>query len=420
MGNSYIWPMENFKLIHTADWHIGLALEKQPMMDEHEFFIDQLANIITQEQPDALLVSGDVFDTSNPANDVHNWLIGQLKRLHHCCPHMQLVLTAGNHDSANRLLIGHQLTSLINTHLVGRLELNDDRTANYAGQVIPLAGAGGSPKALLAAVPFVNRLSYPVLAGGDADYDQRKTAYYQGLSAHMAANNPSGLPLLLMAHLTVANNGDGNRDEVGNIECVGGDVLGDCWDYVALGHLHHPHHCDGHGGRVNYSGSPIAVSFDEDFTHSVAVVEFCGRNIVRQERLPLKPKHRLVTFPKQRGGEATFSTFADAMAQLADYDGEEDYVRLNIFSKGLPDDFRTQALEAAKGRNCKLLKINYKHESHNELAEKRTYDFDEFRSLDPFQLALRYLEDSNNQLTDLAKCKLKECVDASLEESRNN
>lgn len=412
--------MKKFKLLHTADWHIGLTLEHQTFKEEHEYFVDQLVNIVCKEQPDALLVAGDVFDSSTPANDVHNWLIDQLKRLHQACPAMQIVLIAGNHDSANRLMIGHQLTSLINTHLVGKLELNADKTANYQQQVITLANADGEPLALLAAVPFVNRMSYPLVAGADCSYEQRKKAYFAGLNEYMASRSTENLPLLLVAHLTVATEGDVEApEEVGNIESVESNALGTAYDYVALGHLHHPHHVDGHGGKLNYAGSPIAVSFDEDFPHSVTVVEFEGRNMLRQERLPVQLLHRLVTIPQQHGGVQSYLQFDEALEAVGKLEGKDDYIKLNLLTSGLPDDYKKQAISAVENTGNTLLKIGYKHAEAQRHDQREQFDISDFQQISPFELAIRYLADSGNQISEEARRHLKECVELTMENNRN-
>ena len=87
------------KIIHTSDWHIGQIFNEYDRSEEHLAFFSELADIISAEKPDALLVSGDVFDSAMPSAQSQRLYTDALLRLKNSCPDMTIVVSAGNHDS---------------------------------------------------------------------------------------------------------------------------------------------------------------------------------------------------------------------------------------------------------------------------------------------------------------------------------
>ena len=90
------------KIIHTADLHLGQVIyQNYDRADEHRHFFHQLAEWCKQEKPDALLVSGDVFDIQQPSAATKKAFTDYFVSLHQSCPTMHIIITAGNHDSAS-------------------------------------------------------------------------------------------------------------------------------------------------------------------------------------------------------------------------------------------------------------------------------------------------------------------------------
>lgn len=90
-------------LLHTADWHLGQTFYQYDRYNEHQYFLDNLLQIIEEQHTDVLLISGDVFDTANPA-------VASVKQFYHFLhqaterfPQLQIIAIAGNHDSPVRL-----------------------------------------------------------------------------------------------------------------------------------------------------------------------------------------------------------------------------------------------------------------------------------------------------------------------------
>ena len=91
------------KLINTNDWQLGHELFTYDRSEEQLSFLEQLREIVREEQPDALVVSGDVYHTSTPSNTTMRLFTNGLDQIRMACPTMQIVLTAVNHDSSSRL-----------------------------------------------------------------------------------------------------------------------------------------------------------------------------------------------------------------------------------------------------------------------------------------------------------------------------
>lgn len=261
------------KFIHTADLHIGqIIYQNYDRSDEHRHFFNQLKGWCEQEQPDALLVSGDVFDVQQPSASTRRAYTDYFVELHNACKTMRIIITAGNHDSPSRLEADRSLWELANTTVVGLAPTMDLAHAEDGWQeqfIVRLASG------------YV--IAFPHMMGQRREALQRVLDYVQ-------AENRQGLPVVLMAHLAVTGaDVTGHNVTLGNLQLCGVDELGAGYDYLALGHIHKPQTI-GHpedvdlpevtypSGVVRYSGSALHVSCDERYPHSVSVVRIDGHN----------------------------------------------------------------------------------------------------------------------------------------------
>ena len=143
------------KIIHTADLHIGqIIYQNYDRSDEHQHFFRQLEEWCKAENPDALLISGDVFDIQQPSASTKRAFTEYFVQLHQSCPDMCIVITAGNHDSASRIQADSAVWKLANTYLVGTspsmelLETDSDWQDNYIialekGYIVAVGECGG-------------------------------------------------------------------------------------------------------------------------------------------------------------------------------------------------------------------------------------------------------------------------------------
>ena len=310
------------KIIHTSDWHLGDRLSNYDRTDEEDHFFGQLAAVVEREQPDALVVSGDVFDMGVPGNDVAKRFTDRLLDVLEKCPTMETVVIAGNHDSYSRLVVDESLWSRFRVHVFGRPAEDEGGKAVFARNVVEIPGKG-----LIAAVPFCHSRNFPTVE--DATGENREGEYFEGLAQYVS-DRSNGLPAVLMAHLAVKGELDLRGHDkalvIGGEECVGVADLGTAYDYVALGHIHCPQWIKGEKKVARYCGTPRAIHFDETCDHGVDVVTVeAGR--AREVRTEVfEPLYALVTLGGKDG-----LPFEEALKQVAEATFSADtYIRLNV------------------------------------------------------------------------------------------
>ena len=305
------------RIIHTADWHIGQTLNGWSRETEHRAFLDCLHNLILSEDADVLLVAGDVFDGINPSGEAQSLLYGAIARMVRARPHLQIILTAGNHDPAQRLEAPEAVLNELGVHVLGTLRRNPDGV-DLDRHLIALRDRDGMIRAHVLAVPFLRQADLPGLHLGAEDGDEPAiTSAVRALHREMteaAVERSGGLPLLAMGHLTcsggLASEGAERRILIGGEHAVPPDVFPAELAYVALGHLHRPQSLD--GGRVRYSGSAFPLSASEiSYDHGVTFIDLAEGMVHRH--IPIErpvPMHRI---PAAGAGK-----LEDVLATLAD------------------------------------------------------------------------------------------------------
>lgn len=264
------------RILHTSDWHLGRSLCGASLLPSQEVFLDWLAGVAAQEQVDAVLVSGDIYDRALPSPETVALLSEALTRL--IRTGTQVVVISGNHDSSIRLGFGAPLLALAGLHLVTDLRA--------LGQPIPLADGHVVP------LPYLE----PALVADALDAPARTHAAVLAAAMHRASiPSPPDAPTVVMAHAFVSGGvaSDTERDiSVGGVQIVPDSVF-DGVSYAALGHLHRAQQVSDH---VHYSGAPIRMSFNDlGHTPSVSLVDV-GRDHLRVDLLPtpvVRPMARL-------------------------------------------------------------------------------------------------------------------------------
>lgn len=307
------------KIIHTSDWHLGATLYGHDRLDDHREMLRQLTETVAREQPDALLVSGDIFDSSSPSAAAERLLDSALMELADAGKRdMKIILTSGNHDSPSRHTTHSAVYSRLGIHTIGSAGITaDTNIADIADRFIIRVGEKGA----VIAVPYINRRNMPEgLFDGLIDFASREISH--------------SLPTVLMAHLPVSRSvttGHSDADErfVGGCENVEIDSLGHGYDYLALGHIHCPQQWSTGNAIARYCGTPLPISFDESYPHSVTIVELPAAGIIPTvTTVALKPRRKLVTIGGPDGMDEDSLTFAltDAASDLPD----GTFIRLNL------------------------------------------------------------------------------------------
>jgi exonuclease SbcD len=269
------------KVLHTSDWHIGRTLYGRKRYEEFEAFLTWLAETIQQNEIDALLVAGDVFDTSAPSNRAQELYYRFLCRVAaSSCRHV--VVVAGNHDSPSFLNAPKELLKALDVHVVG------SSTESPEDEVLVLRNEQDVPELIVCAVPYLRDRDIRVAEAGESVEDKERKLI-EGIRTHYAdvaalaeqkrEELGADIPIVGTGHLFTAGgqtvDGDGVRElYVGSLAHVTAGIFPACFNYLALGHLHVPQKVNG-SETIRYSGSPLPMGFGEAKQQkSVCQVEF--------------------------------------------------------------------------------------------------------------------------------------------------
>jgi exonuclease SbcD len=270
------------RIIHTSDWHLGQNFYSKSRAAEHSAFLDWLLTSAQAHEVDAIIVAGDIFDTGSPpsyARELYNRFVVQLQQTG-----CQLVVLAGNHDSVATLNESRDILAFLKTTVVA--------SAGHAPFILPQRD--GTPGAIFCPVPFLRPRELVTSQAGHSGGEKQQLLlnaisdyYQQQYEAACTLRGDRPLPIVASGHLTTvgASKSDAVRDiYIGTLEAFPASHFPPV-DYVALGHIHRAQKIGG-SDHIRYSGSPIALSFDETGkSKSVNLVTFSDGHLA--EVLPL-------------------------------------------------------------------------------------------------------------------------------------
>jgi exonuclease SbcD len=238
------------RILHTSDWHLGRSFHREGMLAHQAAYVDHLLEVVQSEKVDVVVVAGDIYDRALPHVDAVRLADDTLVRL--AASRAKVVLSSGNHDSAQRLGFSSRLIDAAGVFI---------RT-DPAGVGTPvLLGDDHGPVAIHA-IPYLD--PHAVLAPWALKARSHEAALTEAMRRvrHDLEGRDQRTRSVVLAHAFVAGAqpSDSERDiSVGGVSLVPTSLF-DGIDYTALGHLH---------GRqvlsdtVRYSGSPLAYSFSE-------------------------------------------------------------------------------------------------------------------------------------------------------------
>ena len=270
------------RIIHTSDWHLGQNFYSKSRAAEHSAFLDWLLTSAQAHEVDAIIVAGDIFDTGSPpsyARELYNRFVVQLQQTG-----CQLVVLAGNHDSVATLNEARDILAFLKTTVVA--------SAGHAPFILPQRD--GTPGAIFCPVPFLRPRELVTSQAGHSSGEKQQLLlnaisdyYQQQYEAACALRGDRPLPIVASGHLTTvgASKSDAVREiYIGTLEAFPASHFPPV-DYIALGHIHRAQKIGG-SEHIRYSGSPIALSFDETGkSKSVNLVTFTDGQLT--EVLPL-------------------------------------------------------------------------------------------------------------------------------------
>lgn len=268
--------------MHLADLHLGKRVNGFSMMEDQEYILNRILEIMEEEQSDGLLIAGDVYDKTIPPAEAVRRMDDFLTAV--AAKHVPVFLISGNHDSAERVAFGHQLMQgsgiWISPVYDGTIRHHtlEDRWGEVNIYLIPFLR------------PSVVRSFFPDVE--IEDYTDALRTIIENLQVDTSRRN------VVLAHQFVTAAGalpetcDSEQLSVGGLDRVDGSVFSP-FDYTALGHLHGPQ-CVG-SETIRYAGSPLKYSFSElHQKKSVTVVELRAKGETEIRQIPLQPRREMI------------------------------------------------------------------------------------------------------------------------------
>lgn len=403
------------KIIHTADLHFGQILyQSYTRNDEHLHFFTQLKEWCGKYQPDALLFSGDIFDIQQPGAAVKEKFTHIFVDLRDSFPEMRTIIIAGNHDSASRLQAESEVWQRIGIHIIGIPPASDTAISEACWQdryIIPLKSG------FVAALPFMQG---------------KRKGIFQSVLDRVAELNTESKPVVMMSHLAVSGaDVTGHGFEIGTVMTQDLSELGTGYDYLALGHIHKPQTIGRENdwmrevavypsGVARYSGSPLHVSCDETFPHSVSLVEIASRHSeVKVTQLLVSQLRHFYTLPDN---DEALDSVEKGLAAVQDFaSGQGGYFRLKFkYGTPLPSNFSQLVYDIIAGKedtvryNPKILWTGLPRQNDAEADKPRFEVADLQQMTDPLQFIYETIEDypdlDRSSLADAFELVRKELV----------
>lgn len=393
------------KILHTSDWHLGHTLYNYDRSREQQAFLKQLTRIVAEEMPDAMVVSGDIYHYSTPSASTQKMYTDGMLEIHRACPQMTIVVTAGNHDSSSKLEIDSSLWNHFGVKVVGNIERNQEEV-NLEKHIVEVRNDRGILKGYIIAIPHVYPQNFPIL-DTETPREERQARFFQALQDEVEKMNAERLPVVLMAHLSIEGSDQtGHDDTVGGIEYVSISAMGGGYDYLALGHIHCPQNIKGSRHCARYCGTPLPVSFDETYPHSVSIVEIQREKAPQIKTIEIENPMPLITLPKEA------VDFEEAIKLLEEYpDDKPAYIRLNVLIKDyLAPDCNERASSAVKGKNCKFCYIKPNREKRTSEDETKHISIQEMQEMSPLEIAKLYFQEAEGEEMDEELCELMNSV----------
>ncbi len=408
-----------YRILHTADWHLGKLLHDRSRQEEHRRFLEWLVTLIQEERIDALILAGDLFDSAHPSNATQRLYYDFVCTLSAEAPCV-LVVIAGNHDSPAQLEAPGGILRSLNAHVVGF------PPADPADALLYLPSRE-DPAVAVATVPFLRDRDLRTGRAGESAEEIRAALtagiakrYLQVAEEHLASR--LDCPLIGMGHLTVTGSQTSSSEReihIGGLGSVSSAVFPAAFSYVALGHLHRPQTAGG-DSRVRYSGSPLPLSFSEAGDRKeVCVVAVTGGEVA-VTTLAVPPFRSLLRLSCRADAvEATLAGVEEGGGGIQGAEGVvvpdgggtiqgggapplEPWIELTVGPGASAEEINERVRLAGEGRRWEVLKVQRERTPGSSLPEEQQDGEDQLGSMidDPaavFALLLEGRVDQEDQ-----------------------
>ncbi|OWF71361.1 exonuclease subunit SbcD [Yersinia frederiksenii] len=356
------------RIIHTSDWHLGQHFFTKSRAAEHQAFLHWLIKQIEENQVDALIVAGDIFDTGSPpsyARELYNRFVVDIQ-----VTGCQLVVLGGNHDSVSTLNESRGLLSYLNTTVIS------SANSNLEQQVITLKNRQQEPAALLCAAPFLRPRDLVTSQAGESS-GQKQLALQEAIAGHYLALYQQAvelrsklnlaIPIIATGHLTTVGvtTSDSVREiYIGTLDAFPAQAFPPA-DYIALGHIHRAQQV-AKTEYIRYSGSPIALSFDElGKEKSVYLVEFTQQTLTSVTPLIIPQ------FQPMRLIKGDLQQIEQQLTQFADHQGLPVWLDIEVATQDYLTDIQRRIQALAADLPVEVVLLRRSKEQRNNLIERQ-------------------------------------------------
>lgn len=302
------------RFLHTADWHLGRTMRGRSRAAEFEAVLGEVLEIAVAEDVQVMLVCGDIWDSASPAPESDRLLFDALREF--IGRGIEVLLIAGNHDSARKLEALGRLSELLGVYVQPRVRRRDRGgvlTFEHGGEV-----------ARVAAIPWVPEGRALNAIEVLADEPEARQVYHDAVAriyAHMAEPSPEGFTPetinLVAGHLFVDGavladvDGSERRLHITQAYGVSPEALPSTAQYVALGHIHQPQvMANPVTPRTAYAGSLLQLDFGERGQQKVVrIIDAAPGRPVEDRAVPITRGRQLLELA---------GTFDEVMAAAAE------------------------------------------------------------------------------------------------------
>ena len=371
------------KFFHLSDLHIGLKLFNRDLREDQEYILRQITDIAVREQPEAVVIAGDIYDKAVPSAEAVEVFDRFIAGLNSALPDTTVMLIAGNHDSGPRINCFRSVLSRQNVYMIGQ----PPKTEGEQMEKVVLEDGFGPVNFYL--LPFVRPSMVKQLTG--VDENGNNLSYNEALRRLIGREEVDiSQRNVIVSHQFYLPSGtdaedvermDSEMRTVGNIDQVSADIL-ERFDYAALGHIHKPMKVGSEFFR--YCGTPLACSVSEAGQQKgIIMVELGEKGDRKTTILPLEPLRQVRVI---RG---------DLKEVLRE--GCGDYVTVILTDKVDLDVFDMQ--DKIRSAFPNLLEI--RRETLRRADYMRGYAAQE--ELDPFELCCAFLKETDDEEKELLR-----------------
>lgn len=383
----------SLKIIHTADWHLGQTFFGYDREMEHDLFLSRLVTILKEQQTDVLLIAGDIFDVANPSATAQHRFFRFLKEAKAECTHLQIVIIAGNHDSAARLEAPSPLLEELNTTIVGFVKRTPEGEIDYETLLCPLFNKTGARQGICLCVPYLRQGDYPPAEEGEeTGFTAGVARLYRKLTDYAQTKLQAGDALVAMGHVyagsaELSENDRSERVIVGGLESVSADIFDERLTYTALGHIHKAQ-CIGGRENVRYSGSPLPMSFSETrYNHQVVSVLIEEGKAIEIKPITLPYSVELLRIPNIPQPPEEVLTALEALPLKGDQETQTlPYLEVRVLLTAPEPGLRHRIEETIKDKAVRLTSILTSYPKGEGTAAQSLLTVNDLQSISPITM----------------------------------